>query len=139
MKTFTGVAFLSFIGAFSFLLFASSPQSPEAPAGFGDFLLHNIGTGDGIVMAMEEHYGKRMYQIQWKDLSLETYRSTANRMRTAPLWGVRLRPMLMHDGTSLTFRDAILRHKGESSHVTERFLKLSHADQEALIEFLKSL
>jgi hypothetical protein len=24
---------------------------------FGDFLLHNVGTGDGIVMAGQEHYG----------------------------------------------------------------------------------
>src|SRR5262249_24909834 len=28
---------------------------------FGDFLLHDVGTGDGIVMAMEEHYGRNMY------------------------------------------------------------------------------
>ena len=106
---------------------------------YSDFLLHDIGTGDGIVMAMEEHYGKRMYQIQWKNLSLETYHSTANRMRTAPLWGVRMQPMLMHDGASLTFRDAILRHRGEASHVTKRFERLSDADQEAIVEFLKSL
>jgi len=117
---------------------------PDALAGktfhpYGDFLLHNVGTGDGIVMAMEEHYGKRMYSIQWKDLSFEDFRSTANRMRTAPLWGVRLRPMLMHDGASLTFRDAILRHKEESKHVTERFRKLRHEEQEAIIAFLKSL
>jgi CxxC motif-containing protein (DUF1111 family) len=106
---------------------------------YGDFLLHDIGTGDGIVIAMEEHYGKHMYQTQWKNLSLETHRSTATRMRTAPLWGVRLRPMLMHDGASLTFRDAIARHRGESSSVTERFGKLSQADQDAIVEFLKSL
>ena len=106
---------------------------------YSDFLLHDVGTGDGIVMAMPEHYGKNMYQIQWKNLSLDTYRSTANRMRTAPLWGVRLQPMLMHDGASLTFREAILRHRGEASIVTGHFERLSHADQEAVIEFLKSL
>ncbi len=106
---------------------------------YSDFLLHDVGTGDGIVMAMEEHYGKRMYQVQWKNLSLEAFRSSARRMRTPPLWGVRLRPMLMHDGASLTFPDAILRHRGEASHVTERFEKLSRADQEAILEFLKSL
>jgi CxxC motif-containing protein (DUF1111 family) len=106
---------------------------------YSDFLLHDVGTGDGIVMAMTEHYGKNMYQVQWKDLSLDSYRSTANRMRTAPLWGVRLQLMLMHDGASLTFRDAILRHRGEASTVTEHFERLSHADQEAMIEFLRSL
>ena len=106
---------------------------------FSDFLLHDVGTGDGIVMAMAEHYGKNMYQVQWKNFSLDTYRSTANRMRTAPLWGVRLQPMLMHDGASLTFREAILRHRGEASRVTEHFERLRRADQDAVIEFLKSL
>jgi CxxC motif-containing protein (DUF1111 family) len=106
---------------------------------YGDFLLHDIGTGDGIVIAMEEHYGKRVYRTQWKNLSPEVHRSTANKMRTAPLWGVRLQPMLMHDGASLTFRDAIVRHRGEASSVTERFEKLNQADQDAVVEFLKSL
>ena len=106
---------------------------------YGDFLLHDIGSGDGIVMAMEEHYGKRMYQVQWKGLSLEDYRATANRIRTAPLWGVRMRPSLMHDGASLTFREAIIRHRGEAKSVTARFEKLDQADQDAIIEFLKSL
>jgi len=106
---------------------------------FGDFLLHDVGTGDGIVMAMQEHYGRNMYQIQWKNLSIEGFTSTQNRMRTAPLWGVRLRPQLMHDGQSVTLREAILRHLGEASHVTEKFKKLKRNDQEALIVFLRSL
>ena len=106
---------------------------------YSDFLLHDIGTGDGIVVAIEEHYGKRMHQTQWRDLSLDDFQATANRMRTAPLWGVRTRPLLMHDGTSLTFRDAILRHRGEASTVTERFKNLGEADQDAIIEFLRSL
>lgn len=106
---------------------------------YSDFLLHDIGTGDGVVVAVEEHYGKGMHQNRWKDLSLETFQATANRMRTAPLWGVRMQPLLMHDGTSLTFRDAILRHRGEASDVTARFEKLSAVDQDAIVEFLKSL
>ncbi len=106
---------------------------------YGDFLLHDVGTGDGIVLAMIEHYGKHMYEIKWKNLSLESYRSSANKMRTAPLWGARMHPMLMHDGASLTFREAILRHRGEASDVTRRFEQLSHPDQEAIVEFLKSL
>jgi CxxC motif-containing protein (DUF1111 family) len=106
---------------------------------FSDFLLHDVGTGDGIGIAMEEHYGKHMYQIKWKNMSPEAYRSAANRIRTAPLWGVRTHPMLMHDGASLTFREAIIRHRGEAHEVTERFERLSQADQQAIIEFLKSL
>src|SRR5947207_1215834 len=63
---------------------------------FGDFLLHNVGSGDGIVMAMPEPYGRRVYQVKWKELSLDSIARTQNKVRTAPLWGVRLRPRLMH-------------------------------------------
>jgi CxxC motif-containing protein (DUF1111 family) len=106
---------------------------------FGDFLLHNVGTGDGIVIAMPEHYGRNVYQVRWKAFSMDTLASTQNKVRTAPLWGVRLRPRLMHDQASLTLRDAIVRHRGEASGVTGRFKQLSRSEQEAIIEFLKSL
>ena len=106
---------------------------------YGDFLLHDVGTGDGIVMAMQEHYGRNMYQVQWRNFSPNTFTQTANKMRTAPLWGVRLRPRLMHDGTSLTLLDAIERHRGEASEAEKKFDKLKHQEQEELIQFLKSL
>lgn len=106
---------------------------------YSDFLLHDVGTGDGIVQSMTEHYGRKMYAITWKNLSTEAYQSTRNKIRTAPLWGVRLQPRLMHDGASLTFRDAILRHHGEAAAAVSRFEKLGKSDQEATIEFLKSL
>jgi CxxC motif-containing protein (DUF1111 family) len=106
---------------------------------FGDFLLHNVGTGDGIVMTMQEHYGKKALQILWRNYSRPEFGNTQNKMRTAPLWGVRLRPRLMHDAASLTLRDAIARHRGEASGVTDRFLRLSGSEQSAIVQFLKSL
>lgn len=106
---------------------------------YGDFLLHNVGTGDGIVQAMLEHYGKNMYSITWKNLSLPEFQNSANKIRTAPLWGVRLHSRLMHDGASVTLLDAILRHSGEAAHVTEKFENLKPAEKEALLEFLRSL
>jgi CxxC motif-containing protein (DUF1111 family) len=117
---------------------------PEALGGkqfhpYGDFLLHDVGTGDGIVQSMAEHYGKKMYQITWKNLSIPEYESTANKIRTAPLWGVRLHSRLMHDGASVTLLDAILRHRGEAEHVAEKFQKLKPSEKEALLEFLRSL
>jgi CxxC motif-containing protein (DUF1111 family) len=45
----------------------------------------------------------------------------------------------MHDGESLTFREAIRRHGGEALHVTHKFEKLKKDDQNAVLEFLKSL
>jgi CxxC motif-containing protein (DUF1111 family) len=57
------------------------------------------------------------------------------------LWtGVRLHSRLMHDGASLTFADAIFRHRGEAAHgVTEQFEKLKPAEKKALLTFLLSL
>jgi CxxC motif-containing protein (DUF1111 family) len=106
---------------------------------FGDFLLHNVGTGDGIVMTMQEHYGRRVMQATMKNFSRAEFFNTQNKMRTPPLWGVRLRPRLMHDAESLTFHDAIVRHRGEASVVSDRFLHLSKSAQQAIVEFLKSL
>jgi CxxC motif-containing protein (DUF1111 family) len=106
---------------------------------YGDFLMHDVGTGDGILQATREHYGKSVFQMMSDYLSKQDFESSRNKIRTAPLWGVRLRPRLMHDGESLTLRDAILRHRGEATHVSQKFEKLKGDEQEAIIEFLKSL
>jgi CxxC motif-containing protein (DUF1111 family) len=45
----------------------------------------------------------------------------------------------MHDGASLTLRDAILRHAGEADQAIRAFRKLAAKDQEAVLEFLRSL
>jgi len=73
------------------------------------------------------------------DISKQDFESSRNKIRTAPLWGVRLRSRLMHDGSSLTLQDAIKRHRGEASEVIEQFHSLPRADQDAVIEFLTSL
>jgi CxxC motif-containing protein (DUF1111 family) len=86
---------------------------------FSDFLLHDVGTGDGIV----QNGG----QI------------TRNTVRTPPLWGVRTRTRLMHDGNEKTFNDAILRHAGEATQVRNRYINLSTDDKRRLITFLESL
>jgi CxxC motif-containing protein (DUF1111 family) len=86
---------------------------------FGDFLLHDIGTGDGIV------------QVGPQD--------TANKLRTAPLWGLRTKPRFMHDLRSLSLEDAILRHQGEASEPAKRFRELSPDERQALVTFLNTL
>jgi CxxC motif-containing protein (DUF1111 family) len=106
---------------------------------YGDFLMHDVGTGDGILQAIPEHYGKKVFRLMSDYMSKQDFESSRNKIRTAPLWGVRLRPRLMHDGASVTFRDAISRHAGEAKHVAAQFEKLKKEDQEAIIEFLKSL
>jgi len=100
---------------------------------FGDFLLHDVGTGDGIVIAVFEHHGPSFMHMQ------PLYEVTAPRLRTAPLWGGRTRSRLMHDGQSLTLRDAILRHGGEAADSQSRFADLGEQEKEQLLAFLRSL
>ena len=89
---------------------------------YSDFLLHNIGTGDGIPV-----------------LPTPEYADTRNQMRTAPLWGVRTRNRLMHDGLSFTYGEAIARHGGQAATVRSRYNALSSTQKSALAAFLDSL
>jgi len=86
---------------------------------YGDFLLHDIGTGDGIV------------QVGPQD--------TANKLRTAPLWGLRTKPRFMHDLKSLSLEDAISRHENEAREPAKHFRQLSPEEQAAVITFLNTL
>jgi len=84
---------------------------------YGDFMLHDIQTGDGIVQAL----------------------TTGPYIRTAPLWGLRTRTRLMHDGQSLTILDAINRHQGQAAPTVTAFNALSATDKAALFDFMNSL
>jgi len=86
---------------------------------YSDFLLHDVGTGDGIV----QNGGQ----------------STANKLRTMPLWGVRTHDRCMHDGAALTLQEAILRHAGEATFVTNNYRALGFTQRNQIIAFLKSL
>jgi CxxC motif-containing protein (DUF1111 family) len=52
---------------------------------FSDFLLHDVGTGDGIVMIPEEHHGRRARQRNFRNFSDREVESTQFKIRTAPL------------------------------------------------------
>ncbi|HEV2387763.1 MAG TPA: di-heme oxidoredictase family protein [Candidatus Acidoferrales bacterium] len=106
---------------------------------YGDFLLHDVGTGDGIPVAVQEHYGKTYMRHAWPNFSYQELQAAANKVRTAPLWGVRTHSRLMHDGASLTLSDAIERHGGEAAKATEKFRHLKPRQKAALLAFLKSL
>ena len=47
--------------------------------------------------------------------------------------------MLLHDGTALTFNEAILAHQGEAANVTARYQALTPGQKKQLITFLESL
>lgn len=114
------------------------PQLAHKPAFlFSDLLLHDMGAlGDEIVQ------GDAM----------------GTEMRTPALWGVRVRPKLLHDGradaedVNLRLRQAIEGipaippsvpfrpgHAGEAAASRDAWLALPASDQQAVIEFLKSI
>ena len=85
---------------------------------FSDFLLHDMGSlGDGI----------------------EQSKATGRLMRTAPLWGVRSRSKLLHDGRATTLEAAILAHDGQGSKARDRFQALDAKAKLAFLAYLKSL
>lgn len=87
---------------------------------FSDFALHNIGTGDGIV----QNAGQ----------------GSANQIRTPPLWGLRARNRLMHDGQTTTLSDAINRHAGQATTSRNNFNNLLTTGQRTQVfSFLLSL
>jgi len=139
---------------------------------YSDFLLHDVGTGDGISVALIEHFGRQRVEKRFREESeagetkggatnqedecSESYQTAVaegekhpkllrdtlcarNKIRTAPLWGLRLRSRLMHDGNSVQLDDAIRRHRHEAEEVSERFFKLKPADQKAVLAFMQSL
>jgi len=93
---------------------------------YSDFLLHDVGTGDGIAQVIDPNTG-------------QLDQSMKNKMRTAPLWGVRTRNELMHDGLNYTRNDAILRHANEATGVVNNYRNLTTTQKNQLIDFLNSL
>ena len=99
---------------------ASSPIAAidgETVDAYSDFLLHDVGTGDGIVQGGAE----------------------ANELRTAPLWGLSESAPYLHDGSAATIKEAIRRHANQGAAAQQAFRALSDADQHALVAFLNSL
>jgi CxxC motif-containing protein (DUF1111 family) len=86
---------------------------------YSDFLLHNVGTGDGIVQNGPA--------------------DTAQKLRTPPLWGLRTHDRLMHDGLSSTRENAIARHGNEAAGVINNYNRLSSRQRSQLLTFLNSL
>jgi len=93
---------------------------------YSDFLLHDVGTGDGIA------------QVNIPGTN-NLDQSMKNKVRTAPLWGVRTRNELMHDGENYTRNEAILRHANEANGVINNYRSLSTTQKNQIVDFLNSL
>ena len=100
----------------------SAALSDKAASLYSDLLVHHMGDGlsDGITQGG----------------------AGPDEFRTAPLWGVGQRVFFLHDGRTTNLVEAIEDHRSrgsEANQIIERFNRLSGAQQQAIIEFLRSL
>ena len=87
-----------------------------------DFALHSMGTGlaDGVSQGG----------------------ANGSQFRTAPLWGVGQRTFFLHDGRTNDIYEAVLQHASrgsEANQVIQNFNLLGLTDQQALVNYLRSL
>jgi CxxC motif-containing protein (DUF1111 family) len=103
-----------------------NPSPNGVPGGFAfnpfsDFLVHDMGTlgdmigNDGDTVAV------------------------TRRMRTAPLWGIRFRNHLLHDGRTGDVATAIRAHDGQGKAAADAFNLLSPSNQHNVVQFVRSL
>jgi CxxC motif-containing protein (DUF1111 family) len=91
----------------------------QKPVGlFSDLLLHDMGAlGDGIAQGT----------------------AGTHEMRTAPLWGLRARPLWLHDGRATTIDAAIRAHDGEAANSRTSYTNLNGTERQQLLDFLNTL
>jgi CxxC motif-containing protein (DUF1111 family) len=88
---------------------------------YSDFLVHDMGSlGDQIGNAGDSE-------------------EVTRRMRTAPLWGLRYRTNLLHDGRAQDIDGAVQAHDGQGAASRDAYNQLSDQDRSALATFIKSL
>jgi CxxC motif-containing protein (DUF1111 family) len=108
--------------------FVTPPNPPTGVPGnftfhpFSDFLVHDMGTLGDMIGADP---GETLAQTR--------------RMRTAPLWGIKVRNKLLHDGRTTDIATAIRAHDGQAAPARKAFVALSSADQHAVVQFVRSI
>jgi hypothetical protein len=95
---------------------------------FSDFKLHDIcEPGEAEPLDMN--------QAQWS----KKFKGGNCRFLTKRLWGAANEPPFFHHGLFTTLRQSILAHSGEAKASRQAFQAMPAAEQDALIEFLKTL
>ena len=87
-------------------------------APYSDMLLHDLGAEMADVCGVDAAPGE---------------------LRTAPLWGLRHRTLLLHDGRAADVPAAIASHGGEAAAARDAFSALPDDARRALVRFLRSL
>ena len=95
---------------------------------YTDFKLHDI-------CEPEEAEPLDMNQSQWS----KKFKEGNRRFLTKRLWGAANEPPFFHHGLFTTLRQSVLAHSGEARESRLAFQALAPAEQDAVIEFLKTL
>jgi CxxC motif-containing protein (DUF1111 family) len=90
-------------------------------APFSDFLVHDMGN-------LGDHIGNQGDSV-----------AVTRRMRTAPLWGLRFRNKLLHDGRTTDRAAAISAHAGQGAAAAAAFNALTAAQKNDIVNFLATL
>ena len=103
-----------------------NPAPNGVPGGFSfnpfsDFLAHDMG-------ALGDQIGVEGDPV-----------AVTRRMRTAPLWGIRFRNHLLHDGRTNDIATAIAAHDGQGRAAATAFAALGALQQHEVIQFVRSL
>jgi len=107
--------------------FVTPDPSPNGVPGgfvffpFSDFLVHDMG-------ALGDHIG-----------NAGDSRAATRHMKTAPLWGLRFRSYLLHDGRARDVATAVRAHDGQGAAARDAFDALDGSAQRDLIAFVKIL
>ena len=85
---------------------------------YSDLLLHDLGADLADVCGADAAPGE---------------------LRTPPLWGLRYRDRLLHDGRATDVEGAVAAHGGEAAAARDAFQSLSEETRRAVVRFLASL
>ena len=105
---------------------AAGSESIRVPGNFAfnpysDFAVHDMG-------ALGDRIGNAGDSV-----------AVTQRMRTAPLWGIRFRNHLLHDGRCGDIPCAVRAHDGQGAAARNAFNALSSANQHNIVQFVRSL
>jgi CxxC motif-containing protein (DUF1111 family) len=97
---------------------------------YSDLLLHRMGND---LSGTNSYYGQPVISVASSELP------RADEWRTPPLWGVADSAPYLHDGRATKLEDAITMHGGQAKTAAVNFQRLSQAQQERIVAFLKTL
>jgi CxxC motif-containing protein (DUF1111 family) len=105
------------------------PETGPGVRAFTDLCMHSMGEAlaDGIISHVDER------------VPVNAPADDGDEFRTKPLWGLRFRTHLLHDGRATTPDEAIRLHGGEAAGASGRYQAATQEERDALLTYLNTL